>query len=230
MPPSSDTVAGSDVLLVWGAGGHGRVVADLIESVGWKVAAFADAKPRKVMNAVSGKRWNCIDETALLGAVAACKGLPHDAGAVALGIGDNLQRSAARKALGANVAQALIHPESVVSRAAMIGGGAVIMAGAIVNAGARVGAGAIVNTGAVVDHDCILEDDVHVATGAVLTGGITLGSRVLVGAGAVLLPGIVVEEDAIIGAGTVVIRDVPRGATVVGNPGRIVSARHRDAE
>jgi hypothetical protein len=59
MPPSSDTVAGSDVLLVWGAGGHGRVVADLIESVGWKVAAFADAKPRKVRMPSAGEMELC---------------------------------------------------------------------------------------------------------------------------------------------------------------------------
>jgi UDP-perosamine 4-acetyltransferase len=230
MSQPSHTVAPSDLFLVWGAGGHGRVVADLIESLGWKIAAFADAKPRNIENAATGEGWECVDETILLDAVAAGDGLPHDASAIALGIGDNLQRSEARKVLGPNLARALIHPKSVVSGAAKIGGGAVVMAGAIVNAGASVGAGVIINTGAVVDHDCILADDVHVAPGAVLTGGVTLGSRVLVGAGAVVVPGIVVGNDAIIGAGTVVIHDVPQGATVVGNPGRIVSPRRPDAE
>jgi sugar O-acyltransferase (sialic acid O-acetyltransferase NeuD family) len=223
-------VAHSEILLVWGAGGHGRVVADVIGSAGGRVAGFADAKPRAVENAINGERWRCVDEVVLIGAVEAAGALPLDAEAVALGIGDNNQRSAARMALGVKVARALIHPTSVVSQAACVAPGTVVLAGAIINAGSRVGAGSIVNTGAVVDHDCILGEDVHVATGAVLTGGISLGDRVLVGAGAVLLPGVGVGDDAVIGAGAVVIRDVPRGATVVGNPARILDARDRDGK
>lgn len=223
-------VARSEVFLVWGAGGHGRVVADLIASTGSHVAAFVDAEPRNVENAVDGERWDCIDERALLGALETPAALPHEAAAVALGIGDNHQRSAARTALGPRVAPALIHPTSVVSRAAVVSRGTVVMAGAIVNAGVHIGAGGIINTGAIVDHDCVLADDVHVATGAVLTGGVKLGERAFVGAGAVLLPGVAIGAGAIVGAGTVVIEDVPRDVTVVGNPARIVSERLRHAE
>ena len=223
-------MAHSEILLVWGAGGHGRVVADLIGAVGWHVGGFVDAKPRTVENVINGERWNCVDEAVLIGAVEAAGVLPLNAAAVALGIGDNRQRSAARRALGAKVSKALFHPSSVVSKAAVISPGTVVMAGAIVNAGSSVGAGGIINTAAVVDHDCILGTDVHVATGAVLTGGIKLGARVLVGAGAILLPGVEVGDDAVIGAGAVIIHDVPRGATVVGNPGRILDGRDSGGE
>ena len=43
-----------------------------------------------------------------------------------------------------------------------------------------------------------------------------------IGANATLLPGVVVGEYALVGAGTVVVRDVPAGAVVVGNPGRVI--------
>lgn len=48
-----------------------------------------------------------------------------------------------------------------------------------------------------------------------------VGANVWIGGGAILLPGVTVGDDAIIGAGSVVTRDVPRGATVVGNPAKI---------
>jgi maltose O-acetyltransferase len=50
---------------------------------------------------------------------------------------------------------------------------------------------------------------------------IHIGRNVWIGGGAIVLPGIRVGDDAIIGAGSVVTRDVPRGATVLGNPARI---------
>ena len=51
---------------------------------------------------------------------------------------------------------------------------------------------------------------------------VTVGSNVWIGGGAILLPGIVVGDDAVIGAGSVVTRDVPPGATVAGNPARLL--------
>lgn len=50
---------------------------------------------------------------------------------------------------------------------------------------------------------------------------VRIGRNVWIGAGAIVLPGVSVADDAIIGAGSVVTRNVPAGATVVGNPARI---------
>lgn len=52
---------------------------------------------------------------------------------------------------------------------------------------------------------------------------ITIGDDVWIGGGAIILPGVSVGNGAIVGAGAVVTRDVPAGATVAGNPARIVS-------
>ena len=54
---------------------------------------------------------------------------------------------------------------------------------------------------------------------------IRIGRNVWIGGGAIILPGVTIGDDAIIGAGSVVTRDVPAGATVVGNPARLSVAR-----
>ncbi|HEX8192151.1 MAG TPA: sugar O-acetyltransferase [Allosphingosinicella sp.] len=49
---------------------------------------------------------------------------------------------------------------------------------------------------------------------------VSIGANVWIGGGAIILPGVTIGDDAIVGAGSVVTRDVPAGATVVGNPAR----------
>ena len=113
---------------------------------------------------------------------------------------------------------ALVHPSASVGEGVSLGAGTVVMALTALNAGARVSRDAILNTLAVVEHDCVVGENVHVSPGAVLTGGVRVGAGTHIGAAAVVLPGVVVGAGATVGAGAVVTRDVPDGATVVGNP------------
>ncbi|WP_187365172.1 NeuD/PglB/VioB family sugar acetyltransferase [Cellulosimicrobium cellulans] len=114
----------------------------------------------------------------------------------------------------------LVADSAQVARTAQVGAGAALLRGAVLGAYARLGEGAIVNTGATVDHDCTIGDYAHVAPGAHLAGTVTIGAHALVGVGASIRPGITVGDGAVVGAGAVVVRDVPAGATVVGNPAR----------
>lgn len=111
---------------------------------------------------------------------------------------------------------------AVLSRSADVGPGCHVLAGAVVNAATSLGVGVIVNTNASVDHDCSIGDFVHIAPGVAIGGGVAVGARSLIGLGASILPGASIGADAIVGGGAVVIRDVPAGATVVGNPARVV--------
>jgi sugar O-acyltransferase (sialic acid O-acetyltransferase NeuD family) len=109
-----------------------------------------------------------------------------------------------------------------VSATSMIGRGVQIFPLAIVAAQSIIGDACIVNHRASVDHECVLQEGVHVAPGATLCGCVKVGVNVFVGAGAVVLPRLVIGDGATIGAGAVVTRDVPDGATVVGNPARMI--------
>lgn len=216
----------SDVLLVWGAGGHGRVVADLILAGGGRVAGFIDRDSTRLGHAVAGADGRIVmAEAEWVERLRRDAPLPDGAAGVALGVGDNRARAACRAALGGVRLPALVHPRAVVSRFAELGRGAVVMAGAVVNAGAVVGAGAVVNSGAIVEHDCVVGDDAHVSPGAVLTGAVRIGRGAWVGAGATVTNGVMVGEWSVVGAGAVAIGDVAAGATVVGVPAKLLRRR-----
>lgn len=206
--------------LVWGGGGHGKVVADVMRSAGMEISGFIDADPVKLGTTVEpGGSRVVISEADFLKAIEQGE-LPHAVHGVVLGIGSNADRARCRQRLtGTNIAIAT-HQGATIAPSAKLGPGCVVMPGAIINADATIGAGVIVNTQALVEHDCVVGDDSHIGPGAVIAGGVRVGIRVLVGAGAVIIPGLTVGDDAVVGAGAVVIRNVSAGATVAGNPAK----------
>lgn len=199
-------------LAILGAGGHGRVVADCAECLGWSRIVFFDDNP----GAQTPGPWELAGTGAdLLASVA-------DFEAFIVGIGINrirLERQHALRAAGGTPAT-LIHPAATVSRQAEIGAGSVVFAGAVVNVGALVGQACILNTGCGIDHDDQLADGVHVSPGAHLGGGVSVGEASWIGIGASVREGISIGRDVQVGAGAVVVADVSDGLTVVGNPAR----------
>jgi len=202
-------------LLVFGAGGHGKVVADVARSAGWELAGFVDDAPERDGTAIWGLPVRSLARLQ--------REAPELAGAAfALGVGDNGARGRchARLRQAGLTVVSLVHASATVAPTAVLGEGTVVMAKAAVNPDARLGLGCIVNTGAVVEHDCLLGDYVHLSPTAALGGGVTIGPRAHLGLGAVALPGLRVGADARVGAGAAAIRDVADGDTVVGVPAR----------
>ena len=211
--------------LIWGAGGHGKVIADLIRATGATIVGFIDRDRQKM---------GCPAEPGGSRVVLLEEQVPHDylpggplplqATAIALGIGDNAGRARCRLLLNPDHLPPIVSPDARISPWAKLGAGVVALEGVIVHASASVGAGSILNTRAVVEHDCVVGEDVHVSPGAVLCGGVHIGSGSWIGAGAIVIPRVRIGRNCVVGAGAVVIRDVPDAVTVVGNPARRIES------
>lgn len=192
-------------MYLYGASGHGKVIREIIESLGRTVDGFVDDNPeRKELSGLPVRHTTeGVDE-------------------VIVSIGVNAARKKVADRLKCRIAPPAIHPKAVVSRTATIGEGTVIMAGAVVNAGASVGKHSIVNTGASIDHECEIGDFVHIAPHATLCGLITVGEGTLIGAGTAIITGVKIGRWCVIGAGSVVVKDIPDGCMAFGNPCRVV--------
>lgn len=201
-------------LLVAGAGGHGRVVADAAAAnPDWTEIAFVDDG---VPVSTTVAAWPVVGRISDLGSLAS----RFDACIPALG--DSRLRLAHLEAARAARFRVpvIVHPRACVSPRAQLGEGTVVFAGAVINVGAVIGQSCIVNTGASVDHDCRLDDGVHVCPGGRLAGHVTIGKRTWFGIGAVAKQYVRIGSDVTVGAGAVCIRDIPDGATVFGVPAR----------
>lgn len=201
-------------LLILGAGGHGRVVADLAEESGlYQRIAFLDDAPE-----VSGSPlpWPILGPTSEL------SGFRPDFENAFVGVG-NSKRRLQLLALAESVKYAiptLVHPAAFVSRRALVGAGTVVCAGAVVQVGAQVGKGCIVNACASVDHDCVLGAGVHVCPGAHIAGSVVIGEHTWIGIGASVRQGLSIGKGVTVGAGAAVVDNVEDESTVVGVPAR----------
>lgn len=198
-------------LLIIGAGGHGRVVADVAEVSGeYSEIAFADDSepiiaPRFPIYGDCNWAYEHIGEYVFI---------------VAIGNGSVRQRIVQRfKRAGAQFAT-LVHPSAVISPSAAIGEGSVIMPGVIVNADTRIGNHVILNTSCSVDHDCDIDDYVHISVGARLCGSVCVGESTWIGAGATVVNNVSVCGSCMIGAGAVVVKDILCEGTYKGIPAR----------
>lgn len=201
-------------VVVLGAGGHAKVVIELLRASGHEVFGVLDADPtpRTVVGA------HVIGDDSKLGDLKA-QGVTR----AFIAIGDNgLRLRLGRKAqrAGFELVNA-ISPVARVSPSARLGVGIAIMAGAVINAETDLGDLAIINTGAVIDHDGIIGEAAHIAPGCALAGDVTVGQRAFLGVGTSVIPGRRIGDDVVVGAGACVVHDIPAGALAMGVPARV---------
>jgi sugar O-acyltransferase (sialic acid O-acetyltransferase NeuD family) len=202
-------------LLILGAGGHGRVVADAAErsAAGWREIAFLDDRHPQL--GASGP-WQVVGTFTDLERLAA----GFDGCVPAVGDA-RLRLALLRRARAAGYEiPVVLHPQSAVSGHARLGAGSFVAAAAVINIGSEIAEGCIINTAATVDHDCRLGAGVHVCPGAHLAGNVEIGDRAWIGIGAVARQGLRIGVDATVGAGAVCIENIRDGAVVSGVPAR----------
>ncbi len=197
-------------LVIFGAGGHAKVLRDICSVAGRSVAGFLDNDAQGSVHGVSilGSE-ELLDDPQFVE--------KHD---FILGIGQPAIRNRLAgyaKERGATWAT-LVHPSAVISQSVKIGEGSVVNSAAVINIDTRIGARCIVNTGAIIDHDCLLGDDVQICPGATIAGGVTCADGVFIGSGASVVPGISIGANSTVGAGSTVLANVPAGVKVFGSP------------
>ncbi|MBS4197572.1 acetyltransferase [Lederbergia citri] len=203
-------------IVLIGAGGHGKVVRDLIVlHKNIKLIAFLDDKYKEVC-----KKGNII-----VGPIPFAKTIMSMFPDVkfVITIGDNKVRKEIISKLNLpHIYYAtLVHPTAIISPSVSIGNGTVIMANAVIDSDSQIGNHVIINTSSVVEHDNHVGDFVHLSPNATLTGAVKIEEGVHIGAGATVIPYINIGEWSTIGAGAAVINPIPANSTAVGVPAKV---------
>lgn len=199
-------------LLIIGASGHGKVVADIALKMNrWESIAFLDnnksIKSSMGLEVIgtSGEFYKYIEGYQIF-----------------VGVGDNVTRQKIQEKLveaKANI-PVLIHPTAIIGGEVNIGIGTAVMAGAIVNCSTNIGSGCIINTGSTIDHDNIIGDFVHISPGAHLAGTVNVAEGCWLGIGSIVSNNVNIAKGCRVGAGALVINDINEPGVYVGVPVR----------
>jgi len=206
-------------LIIWGASGHARVVADIIRVAGaYEIAGFLDDQhPENAGKSFEGSTIlggrECLRAQRERGVTHLIVAFGHCAG--------RLDAALFAVSQGLTLATA-IHPSAVIASSAHIGIGTVIAANAVVNPHASIGQSVIINTSASIDHDCVIQDGVHIAPGVRASGRVWVGEASWIGVGATIVDGRTIGHRTIIGAGAVVVDDIPSDVVAYGVPARVI--------
>lgn len=187
-------------IYIYGASGHGLVVADVAKACGYENIIFIDDGENEYPTFDGIKGNNQIP--------------------IALGIGNNNIRAKLFKKVKDNGFEivSLIHPSSVISSSIIIGKGTIVMPNIVVNANAIIGDGVILNTSCIIEHECKIENFVHISPNVALAGNVIVGEYTHIGIGSNVIQGIIIGKNTIIGAGSIVVKNIGNFKKAYGIP------------
>jgi sugar O-acyltransferase (sialic acid O-acetyltransferase NeuD family) len=204
-----------DYVIVFGAGGHAKVVIDVIESQAkFKIAAVYDAD---------------LNKSSLLGYP-----IFHDIGRIKeMGINNGIVaigHNTTRKTVALKILEIMpdfnfvtaVHPFTAIAHGVVIDKGSVIMAGCCINADSTIGMHCIINTRASLDHENLISDYVNVSPGAATGGNVSIGESTFIGLGVNIIQKISIGSNSFIGAGSLVVKQIPCNVLAYGMPAKII--------
>ncbi|WP_072681747.1 acetyltransferase [Arcobacter sp. LA11] len=191
-------------IYIYGASGHGLVVADIAMANGYEQIIFIDDGDNEYLS------FNDIKENT---------NIP-----ISLGIGSNRVRKVLFDKLKSYKfeIETLVHPSSIVSNSAKIGKGTVIMPNVVVNAKALVGDAVILNSSCVVEHECKIGNFSHISPNVALAGNVIVNDFTHIGIGSSIIQGVIIGKNCIIGAGSVVVKNINNNKKAFGNPCKVI--------
>ena len=209
-------------IIIIGAGGHGRVVLDILRNNHhFELAGFLDSNP--------ALHRNHIEELPILGDISIINNLADQGITAAIvAIGNNQIRQKYAKILENDGFQLInaIHPTAHIAQNASLGKNIVACAGVTVSPHVSIADSVICNTGSTIDYECEIHNAVHICPGVHLAGRVKVKSAAFIGIGSNIIQGLTIGESSIIGAGSVVLKNVPDYSTVVGVPAAVVKQSH----
>ena len=197
-------------LMIIGASGHGKVVADIAEKNGYNDIEFYDDD----YTLTHCGKWPVVGTTENI-----------DIGGeidLFVAVGNNeIRKKLIEKYSNSNIVT-LIHPDAVLADEVDIGRGTIVQAGAVIDPYVKLGKGCIINKHVSISHDCNIGNYIHTAPGSRVCGTVKIGDETWIGAGATVINNVNVCGHCMIGAGAVVVNNIEVSGTYVGVPARLI--------
>lgn len=199
-------------VIIIGAGGHAKVIADIVLKSNDEVIGFLDDNVEIGTVIIKENRLKVI------GKINNCYKFQDEYNAeFIIAIGDNKIRAEIAQKYDLKYYTA-IHSTAVIGSDVRINEGTVIMPNTCINCSAQVGKHCIINTAAVVEHDNNIMDFVHISPNVALAGTVTVGKYVHIGVGAIVRNNISICDNVIVGAGAVVVKNIDEVGLYIGIP------------
>lgn len=199
-------------VIIIGASGHARVIADIVKSSGDEIVGFLDDNIDIQGNVI-------FEDKIVLGTTKEEDIEKYKDNYFIIGIGSNRVRKLILEKYPNLKWYTAIHPSAIIGSSVEIGEGSVLMAGTVINTGTKIGKHCIINTCSSIDHDNLIEDFVHISPGSHLAGTVKVKEGTWICAGVIVINNITIAKNNIIGAGATVIKNIEEeNSTYIGVP------------
>lgn len=203
----------NEKVVIIGAGGHAKVIADIIIKNNDELIGFLDDNVIIDTNVIKNyKAIGKIEDAIRLQQID--KNLKF-----IIGIGNNKIRKEIANKYSLKYYTA-IHPSAVFGLNVEIEEGTTVMANAVININSKIGKHCIINTGAIVEHENVIGDYVHLSPSVTTSGNVKVAELVHIGTGSKVRNNINISKECTLGVGTVVVKDINETGVYIGAPAR----------